>query len=106
MGGRNRDWGWRGWKVSEYTGMNTRGTAMIARFVCVTAVSLAALVCLQTSQAQRAEHRSVGQTGQGYLLPNGWTLSRGGEQITLTHMPLNIVPLADGKQVLVACSGY
>ena len=43
---------------------------------------------------------------QGFLLPNGWTLSPAGDQVNLTDLPLNVVPLADGRHVLVATDGY
>ncbi|HEY2894249.1 MAG TPA: beta-propeller fold lactonase family protein, partial [Pirellulales bacterium] len=64
------------------------------------------MICLHAAEGQRAATRTAGQTKEGYLLPNGWTLTPAGEQITLTDMPLNIVPLADGRHVLVASSGY
>jgi YVTN family beta-propeller protein len=47
-----------------------------------------------------------GPTTGGFLLPNGWTVSPAGEQVTLTDLPLNIIPLSDGKHVLVATNGY
>jgi YVTN family beta-propeller protein len=47
-----------------------------------------------------------GPTAKGFLLPNGWTLSPAGSQIPLTDLPLNILPLSDGRHVLVATSGY
>jgi YVTN family beta-propeller protein len=47
-----------------------------------------------------------GPTETGFLLPNGWTITPAGRQVTLTDLPLNIQPLADGKHVLVASSGY
>jgi YVTN family beta-propeller protein len=50
--------------------------------------------------------RYAGPTADGFLLPNGWTLSPAGEQVTLTDLPLNIVPLADGRHALAASSGY
>ena len=40
------------------------------------------------------------------MLPNGWTVSPAGEQVVLKDLPLNIVPLADNRQALVATSGY
>src|SRR3954468_14951764 len=80
--------------------------AMIARLACGMLVGVAAVCYLESAHAQRAATRTAGQTSDGYLLPNGWTLTPAGEQITLTDMPLNIVPLADGKHVLVASSGY
>jgi Phosphoesterase family len=50
--------------------------------------------------------RFAGRTEDGFLLPNGWTLTPAGDQVTLTDMPLNIIPLADGRHVLVASSGF
>ena len=40
------------------------------------------------------------------MLPNGWTISPAGQQVTLTDLPLNIVPLRDGKRALAASSGF
>jgi YVTN family beta-propeller protein len=50
--------------------------------------------------------RYAGPTEKGFLLPNGWTLSPAGKQITLSDLPLGIRPLADGKHALVATSGF
>jgi YVTN family beta-propeller protein len=50
--------------------------------------------------------RYAGRTEQGFLLPNGWTLSPAGESVTLTDLPLNIIPLADNRHALAASSGY
>ena len=50
--------------------------------------------------------RFAGPTAEGFLLPNGWTISPVGEQVALTDLPLNIVALADSKYALVGCSGY
>jgi YVTN family beta-propeller protein len=47
-----------------------------------------------------------GKTDKGFLLPNGWTITPAGKHLTLTDLPLNILPLADGKRALVATSGY
>ena len=49
---------------------------------------------------------SPGPTGKGFLLPNGWTVSPAGDQVTLTDLPLNIIPLDDGRHALAATSGY
>src|SRR5258707_754881 len=49
---------------------------------------------------------TAGPTEQGFLLPNGWTLTPAGKHVTLTDLPLNIIPLADGKRALVATSGF
>jgi YVTN family beta-propeller protein len=42
----------------------------------------------------------------GFLLPNGWTLTPVGGHLVTTDLPLNILPLADGKHALVASSGF
>jgi YVTN family beta-propeller protein len=47
-----------------------------------------------------------GPIAKGFVLPNGWTITPVGRQVALTDLPLNILPLADGKHVLVATSGY
>lgn len=47
-----------------------------------------------------------GPKADGFLLPNGWTISPAGSQIELTDMPLNIEPLADGRHALVATAGF
>jgi YVTN family beta-propeller protein len=48
----------------------------------------------------------AGPTKAGFLLPNGWTLTPAGDQVPLTDLPLNILPLPDGQRALVASSGY
>jgi YVTN family beta-propeller protein len=48
----------------------------------------------------------AGPTEKGFLLPNGWTVSPAGEQVLLTDLPLNIIPLDDSQHALVATSGY
>ena len=50
--------------------------------------------------------RYAGPSREGFLLPNGWTISPAGEQVPLTDLPLNILPLAGGRQALVGSSGY
>jgi YVTN family beta-propeller protein len=50
--------------------------------------------------------RYAGATKEGFLLPNGWTVSPAGGQVILADMPLNILPLLDGRHALVATSGY
>jgi hypothetical protein len=37
-------------------------------------------------------------------LPDGWTITPAGKHITLTGLPLNILP--DGQRALVASSGF
>jgi YVTN family beta-propeller protein len=50
--------------------------------------------------------RFAGPTEKGFLLPNGWTITPVGKQIITTDLPLNILPLNDNKQVLIATSGF
>jgi YVTN family beta-propeller protein len=48
----------------------------------------------------------AGPTDAGFLLPNGWHLTPAGKHVVTTDLPLNLIPLKDGKHVLVATSGY
>jgi YVTN family beta-propeller protein len=48
----------------------------------------------------------AGPTPRGYLLPNGWHLSPVGKHLVTTDLPLNIIPLKDGKRALVATNGF
>ena len=50
--------------------------------------------------------RFAGPSENGYLLPNGWTISPVGQQVALSDLVLNIIPLNDGKHALAATSGY
>jgi YVTN family beta-propeller protein len=61
---------------------------------------------LVVSAAADDKTRFPGPTSHGFLLPNGWTITPAGRQVTLTDLPLNIVPLADNKHALVATSGF
>lgn len=61
--------------------------------------------CMLPAPAQE-KPRFAGPTETGFLLPNGWTISPVGKQVTLTDLPLNIALLANGTQALVATSGY
>jgi YVTN family beta-propeller protein len=47
-----------------------------------------------------------GPTAKGFLLPNGWTITPAGKHVSLSDLPLNILPLADNRHALVATSGY
>jgi len=50
--------------------------------------------------------RLPGPTATGFLLPNGWHLTPAGKHLVTADLPLNIIPLKDGKRVLVATSGF
>ena len=68
---------------------------------------LLCLACLLLPTVVLADDRPrlPGPTDRGFLLPNGWTVTPAGRQVTLTDLPLNLVPLADGKHALAATSG-
>ncbi len=66
---------------------------------------LAAIAFAAPAFAQEKPTRP-GPTATGYLLPNGWHLTPAGKHLVTTDLPLNIVPLKDGKHVLVATSGF
>ena len=70
------------------------------------AVGLGLAMTLAVTLIAQDKPRYVGPTEKGFLLPNGWTISPAGEQVVLTDLPLNILPLADGKHALVAASGF
>src|SRR3954453_7197416 len=72
------------------------------------AAALTVTATLAISLMLRAEDRprSAGPTDRGFLLPNGWTITPAGQQVPLADLPLNILPLADGRHALVATSGY
>jgi YVTN family beta-propeller protein len=79
------------------------------RYAAVPAVFVAVLLTgllAADDKPGQSKPRFAGPTDQGFLLPNGWTITPAGKQITLTDLPLNIRPLADGKHVLVATNGY
>ncbi|MEJ7640413.1 MAG: bifunctional YncE family protein/alkaline phosphatase family protein, partial [Singulisphaera sp.] len=70
----------------------------------VTSLVMAAALALPLL-AQEKPH-TAGPVEGGFLLPNGWTITPAGEQVALPDLPLNILPLADGKHALVACNGF
>jgi YVTN family beta-propeller protein len=74
--------------------------------VCTRAVAalLAALIGLSAVAEDRPQR--PGPTGQGFLLPNGWTITPAGRQTVLTDLPLNVLPLPGNKYALVATSGF
>lgn len=59
---------------------------------------------LHAQPAPKAQY--AGKTEKGFLLPNGWTLTPAGDSVTLTDLPLSIIPLADNRHALAASSGY
>src|SRR5438128_1702431 len=75
----------------------------MSRGLCLPAL----LLCLTASPLPGGDPPArPGPTGKGFLLPNGWTITPAGKHVTLTDLPLNIIPLTDGKRALVATSGF
>src|SRR5262245_19590972 len=88
---------------------NGRESATMRRRALPLAATLAAtltLPLLAQDKPRETPPRYAGPTKTGFLLPNGWTITPAGEQVTLTDLPLNIVPLPDNQHALVASSGY
>jgi YVTN family beta-propeller protein len=75
---------------------------MLRRIACLAGLVLLPVLPLLAEDRPRLP----GPTEHGFLLPNGWTITPAGRQVPLTDLPLNIVPLADGKHALVATSGF
>src|SRR5262245_54227492 len=71
---------------------------------CVAALILT-LAAPLVARAQGSP-RYAGTMGDGFLLPNGWTLKPAGHHVVQSVLPLNIIPLRDGRRVLVAARGY
>jgi YVTN family beta-propeller protein len=80
-----------------------RRSRILAAMLSVATTIVVPLVA-QDEPAKPAHY--AGPTEKGFLLPNGWTLSPAGDQVILPDLPLNIVPMADGKHALVATSGF
>ena len=70
------------------------------------AFALAMVATLTTFLFAQDKPRVPGPTENGFLLPNGWTISPAGDQVVTTDMVLDILPLPDGKHAMVASSGF
>jgi YVTN family beta-propeller protein len=77
-----------------------------ARSTAVTACALALAASLAVAIRAQESPRYAGATGQGFLLPNGWTLAPAGQHVVLPDLPLNIIALAGNRHALAAASGY
>jgi YVTN family beta-propeller protein len=84
--------------------MMTSKRSILYRLGLTTALALGSLVMV-TAQAQQAPQHA-GPTDRGFLLPNGWTLTPAGQQVPLSDLPLNLIPLSDNQHILAATSGY
>src|SRR5436190_9867602 len=65
----------------------------------------AQLPAVQSSPAKTAP-QYAGPTTDGFLLPNGWKLTPAGDQLALTDLPLNILPLKNEPRVVVTTNGF
>jgi hypothetical protein len=72
----------------------------------LSAVVLLLCSTIVLAQDRPAPIRPAGPTETGFLLPNGWHLTPAGKHLVTTDLPLNILPLRDGRHALVATSGY
>ena len=70
--------------------------------LCVVSMCLCATAGLEAQEPPRF----AGPTREGFVLPNGWVISPVGHQVAIKDLPLNILPLPDGRHALVATSGY
>ena len=73
-----------------------------------TAITWTFILLLATAGLSTGQEKAQfpGQKEKGFLLPNGWTITPAGDQVLLTDLPLNILPLPTTKHALVATSGY
>jgi DNA-binding beta-propeller fold protein YncE len=66
----------------------------------------ALVVAPGSGSVSAAPPNTAGPSDKGFVLPNGWVLTPAGRHVELTDLPLNIVPLADNRRVLVGTDGY
>ena len=72
----------------------------------IAALAALAMTALAGNLPAQDKPQYAGPTEQGFLLPNGWTVSPAGDQVITTDMVLDIKLTPDGKYALVASSGY
>jgi YVTN family beta-propeller protein len=78
----------------------------MSRLVAASLVTLTIILSIHADETGKERPRRPGPTAQGFLLPNGWQITPVGRQIETSDLPLNIIPLPDGRHVLMACSGF
>jgi YVTN family beta-propeller protein len=93
------------WTVSIIHSM-PEASSMQRRLLLVASLGVVLVPFWPLSGQDKDKPTYAGPTDKGFLLPNGWTLTPAGKHVALTDLPLNIIPLADGKHALVATSGY
>ncbi len=86
--------------------MFARFSKTVVRLICL---SLLLPVQFNSAAAQskaKSPPRKVpGKTAAGTLLPNGWTLTPEGAQVSTSDLPLNMVLSNDGHYLLVTTNG-
>jgi YVTN family beta-propeller protein len=86
---------------------------LLTKLALISTMAAAFLTAQEAVQPKKADQQGPtpgatypGPTNNGFLLPNGWTISPAGTQVELTDLPLNIQPLNDGRHALVGTAGY
>jgi hypothetical protein len=73
---------------------------------CLLSLCVGVAFCLPLAGQDQGKPVYAGPTDKGFLLPSGWTLTPAGKHVEVTDLPLNIIPLPDGRHALVATNGY
>ena len=94
------------WRQRPFWQQGGQGLSTLGARTSAVAALLLVLVGMAAVLHAEEKPRYAGPSEQGFLLPNGWTISPAGEQVPLTDLPLNIVPLSDSRRALVGSSGY
>ncbi len=81
-------------------------TRLSKSFVYLLLLSLSLPNFVFAQAAKPAAARQLpGNTAQGVLLPNGWTLTPEGKQIPVSDLPMNMILSNDGRYLLVTTNG-
>ncbi len=82
-----------------------RARCLLRAAVVLAGCVLAACVAVGGG-ATAAPPQTAGPSDKGYVLPNGWLVTPAARHVELNDLPLNIIPLADNRRVLVGTDGY
>ena len=64
------------------------------------------IIVLITSTTTIAQDRLPGKNDEGYLLPNGWTITPIGDAVMTSDLITNMITTPDGDYVLASTGGY
>ncbi len=67
--------------------------------------AIAVILCA-ISAGVGAQDRLPGKAGEGFLLPNGWTITPFGDTVNTNDLITSIVPTPDGTAMVALTSGY